>query len=1060
MRGAGFTAERQNRESLSDIFAGFDMGLAEWRGLAQDVGEGEEVPSSLSIVGSTDGFEESARYFMISYSGSTDDVPWFSEGSNLLDLSLPATPGTLTAIQSSSSTLDLAWDNPKSVSGPQQSGNETGFKLQYAYDNPSTGTMGDWSDVPGVTIGADVTSIQLSKLGNDPIKPGEHYHFRIAAVNANGESLYVSWDLTTKETPKCPTCGGGDLLQAPAGQGATSGTTASNGNTPSGGSTISIAGVGIVSVGMSLAGGNDNSNAGGDPSFGGSSNSNMITLERLHDGVIVAQSSWCRVYFNPERGGGGVITSYAAGAMNPFQLTMQTDGTLLLSDDSGDSITYAGYTGDEVGIHRLQSYTSGSGGTLECTSYDGSGNPLVYTWTSPDGQTEDYTLTYGDSAAGTALVTEIALTQGTDPTALQTITLTYYGSTSDQIRGIRLVTKTTSTGGVEKTYNRYDSNGLLVYSVSGSSYDSLVAQQGTDLDSLLDSTIAGYATDAITYDSLGRIVSRTSQGSGCSNCGGFGTVMFTYAASGNADSFNNWATRRVDELPGWNTSDPDDPNNVQVITYSNYLDQPLLTITDQVATGEESITAYHYDSSTGLLVETIEPSAIDTSYFDLTNPANYEQYVDLGITEYGAFADTGLIETTQYYGSTTASLVSASTTDDTTAVDDLGGTIHGGVKGYVEADYVQQGLSGTAILQDSYTYFSYTGQNGATVYPLATSTVYSDVSGPDTGARVTSYRYVYYSGSMSIGTQLYSQSMVAPIVSTDENGPGSSLPAITTTVYDLDGRVVWTQDANGSIGYMGYDDATGAVVQSIEDVNTNTGKMPTLVNDTVDLPDLWATPEGYGLNLITTYQVDSQGRTIKETDPNGGVTYTVYDDADHAVFTLPGATETTSGDSVTLTTAGPISMERTDIPFAAAVNGVSVVGSYDENLTFSFTGTLTVDSGTIVLPDFIRGDSASTGPVNVLDVSSGSQFTIQSLSRTLYNASGQTVETDAYASIDNTGYLVTVPNSPYSGAAIDRLSGVGNYAPPSTATTLPASSTKRSMPMGPSPTPSMTAWTG
>jgi hypothetical protein len=33
-----------------------------------------------------------------------------------------------------------------------------------------------------------------------------------------------------------------------------------------------------------------------------------------------------------------------------------------------------------------------------------------------------------------------------------------------------------------------------------------------------------------------------------------------------------------------------------------------------------------------------------------------------------------------------------------------------------------------------------------------------------------------------------------------------------------------------------------------------------------------------GVNLVTTYQLDDLGRTVEQTDPDGDVTFTVYDD--------------------------------------------------------------------------------------------------------------------------------------------------------------------------------------
>ena len=60
------------------------------------------------------------------------------------------------------------------------------------------------------------------------------------------------------------------------------------------------------------------------------------------------------------------------------------------------------------------------------------------------------------------------------------------------------------------------------------------------------------------------------------------------------------------------------------------------------------------------------------------------------------------------------------------------------------------------------------------------------------------------------------------------------------------------------------------------------------------------------MELITTYQVDGQGRTTEETSPAGNVTYTVYNDMTHEQRTYPGfinatGTATSAGTTTTLT---------------------------------------------------------------------------------------------------------------------------------------------------------------
>ena len=137
-----------------------------------------------------------------------------------------------------------------------------------------------------------------------------------------------------------------------------------------------------------------------------------------------------------------------------------------------------------------------------------------------------------------------------------------------------------------------------------------------------------------------------------------------------------------------------------------------------------------------------------------------------------------------------------------------------------------------------------------------------------------------------------------PVITAAQNGPGTA--NVTTTVFNTFGEPIWTKDADGYLTYTAYDTGTGAVVETITDVNTCD------TSDFSGLPSGWTTPAGGGLNLVTTYQVDDQGRTIEETDPNGNITYTVYDDADQEVRVYPGWNSSTD------TTTGPIEVIRDD----------------------------------------------------------------------------------------------------------------------------------------------------
>ncbi len=148
--------------------------------------------------------------------------------------------------------------------------------------------------------------------------------------------------------------------------------------------------------------------------------------------------------------------------------------------------------------------------------------------------------------------------------------------------------------------------------------------------------------------------------------------------------------------------------------------------------------------------------------------------------------------------------------------------------------------------------------------------------------------------------------------------------------------------------------------------------------NTSTLPTGWTTPIGGGLNLVTTYQVDNLGRTTEMTDPNGNVTYTVYNDALDPTTGFQNEVRTYSGwhfDSTTglYTTTGPVQVTRYNEP-----------GSYSETLTYAYAP--------------VSGVTAPTGTDTI------NSANIQSLSRDLMNAAGQTIETDAYTTLSGVTY--------------------------------------------------------
>ena len=259
--------------------------------------------------------------------------------------------------------------------------------------------------------------------------------------------------------------------------------------------------------------------------------------------------------------------------------------------------------------------------------------------------------------------------------------------------------------------------------------------------------------------------------------------------------------------------------------------------------------------------------------------------------------------------------------------------------GYLQEVQIQQGETGTALPQETCTYYTVTA-GSVTVNPVATDTVYRNDNG--TGAETTSYNYTWFSGTV----REQSVTVSLPVISSGQNGPGSA--DVGTVFFDSNGKPIWTKDADGYLTYTAYDTATGAIIETINnDVNTGT------TGDYSALPTGWSTSSG--LNLVTTDQVDALGRTTQVTNPNGNVTYTVYDDVNKEVRVYQGWTGSTA--------TGPTLVQRDD-----AANG------YTEMFTMSATPSVT------------------SGAPNGTEAISN----LQSLERDYVNNAGQVVTVDRY----------------------------------------------------------------
>jgi hypothetical protein len=620
-------------------------------------------------------------------------------------------------------------------------------------------------------------------------------------------------------------------------------------------------------------------------------------------------------------------------------------GVFVLTDDKGAQISFYDFSTNIPAAQRGQfkTYTDADGNLLTVTAHTTDGHVAEVQRTvtvSGTTYTDSYLYSYlptGDPNAG--LLANVTLRRQTNGGAWGTVRqvqYAYYNGTEPygnlgDLKTVQVEDAASPNPNVlDNSYYRYyvsgEANGYqrgLKYVFNTQSYARLVAALGNSLSGLTDSQVAPYADNYFQYDSSQRVTKEVAQGLGCSACsGGLGTFTYAYTSSSNAPGPNSWAAKTVEGLPDGN----------QNIVYTNYAGQVMLSVYHDTTSGLSWETFYKYDSA-GHLVLQAAPSAVtgyDDTKADLLNNVNgnYQYLSD----------NAGLVTVLDYYTTTTA-----------------GETTAGGVVGYQQDVKLQQGELGTPVPQETWQYYMHTA-GGSSVAPVATDTVYRNTDG--TGGETTTDTYTWFPGTL----QDQSQTVSRPPISATQNGPGATNPDTETTYFDAYGREVWHKDGDGFLRYTAYDPASGAVVKTINDVDT------TKTGDFTGLPTGWSTPTGGGLHLITQYQVDGLGRTTKQTSPAGNVTFTVYNDPNYEVLTYPG------WNSATNMPTGPTQATREDRP-----------GSYTETFTVSATPHLTNS-----VPD---GTEAVSG--------------LQTLSRQYTNAAGQMVASDSYFNLTGLTYLQT-----------------------------------------------------
>ena len=665
----------------------------------------------------------------------------------------------------------------------------------------------------------------------------------------------------------------------------------------------------------------------------------------------------------------------------------QSNGEFVLTDGTGRTITFYDFTTAPSAAQygQFKSLTD-SAGNVTLATYAGAGDPdgvpqgrlKKVTRSNASGESEKWEYAYVATGVNAGLLRTVKLLHGSNATPDRQVEYTYWDGTTSGGNAHMLQKAEVRDGSgntIDATFYRYfkettpgtpgsysDFSGykdsLKMVFVS-ESYARIIAAN-IDPTTASDANLRPYADNFFGYHLAtsstdpyaGFVVREVAQGAGCSCAasGGQGDYALDYYdnpnVAGTNRDYNTWVRRTTVTLPDGNLE----------IAYTNFAGQVMLSVLEDTGTNQKWRTSYQYDSEGRLLVKA-EPSAV-TTHFESSPDLINDPSAPGGNAE--AIADaTGLVHTVEFGTSTTAT---ASTAGDAV--------------GYVKRESLKRGETGAAAAQRSYSYIARSGSS-VTTYPIAQSTEYRYTGA--SGTQDTTYAYTWRGQT----NQAASVTVTKPYVYGYDGGNGPNASEVSSTHFDQYGRAIWTVDGEGYLTFRRYDDATGAVVEMVQDAD------PSLVASPAVAAPTRSSSLPAALHLVTTMQNDGLGRTTKTIDPNGHVTYTVYDDDKLEVRTYPG------WNAATKTTTGPVTVQREDRP-----------GSYSESLTFSWSGPsgLPVDAG---------------GRPTGAETLTSSYATIESLSRTHRNTGNQVDYIDAYFDLSGVAYSA-VPTLGVEGTNFDR----------------------------------------
>ncbi|MBL9154646.1 MAG: hypothetical protein JNK37_19360, partial [Verrucomicrobiales bacterium] len=473
--------------------------------------------------------------------------------------------------------------------------------------------------------------------------------------------------------------------------------------------------------------------------------------------------------------------------------------------------------------HKLKGLRSPGGGSATLVWSD-AGDLLAIRFADSDGSRAEFSYSYYSDGQRHGLLSKVILS--VDGRRVKRACYDYYvsGDTHGPAQTLRqAVVEEIDTLGEwrlvrEQWYRYYKTTGAgkYLYGIKlmlNAEGVAAARRAGYNLDTATDAALAPFATHQFTFNDEGRVTSETLRG-------GEETISFSWLTASpepGYDAVNTWYRRCIETRSDGST----------YTVYTNRGASTLCSILKRTGTAEKWYAYNEFDSDYHV---TLKASSAAVATVAEPAAASDPLSVTLKTTD-------GLIEVRTYY-----------TADDPEA---------GAVKSYLESTGVKQGTNGTVVITRKVRYATRTigtSPNTFTIHPVAEDLAYPVAASnpPDSEAATTTYERTWHGDTFQVA-QLTTTPPVVPVA---QHGTDTAEP--TYRVFDIDGFLIWEKDARGVITWHSYDPSTGAETRRIDDAD------PALLPNP---PSGWVAPSFGGTHLVTDFQNDDQGRTLRSIEP-------------------------------------------------------------------------------------------------------------------------------------------------------------------------------------------------